>query len=118
MERWFEKMEIDSPVERVSCYISWDHKLKVNHDYQMPSFRQQMHKELLCAGPKELDVRVERQTLRRLPKSKAINFTNHPLFYSIEEMKGEPLVPSLIKKVLYEGPKKSSNIKISKVFET
>ena len=106
MERWFEKMEVDSPVERASWYISWDHKLKVNNVYQMPTFRPQMQEELLSTDPKEFNVRVERQTLRRLPKSKAIIFTNHPIFYSIEEMKDEPLVPSLIKKILYEGPEK------------
>lgn len=54
--------------------------------------------------PTEFNVRVERQTLRRLPKVKPSFSTNHPVYYSVEEMKDEPLVPSLIKKIIFEGP--------------
>lgn len=100
MERWFSKMTAADPVERASWYISWDHKLLCSNVYQLKA-GETVDPSIL---PDEFNVRVERQTLRRLPKSGAIIFTNHPVYYSIDEMKDEPLVPSLIKKIIYEGP--------------
>ena len=104
MERWFERLDENNPVERASWYISWDHKLKVNNIYQLPKFVPNLEADMKSTDPKQFNVRVERQTLRRLPKSRAIIFTNHPIFYSIDEMKDEPNVPSLLKKIIYEAP--------------
>lgn len=104
MERWMERFDANSPVERASWYVTWDHKLKVNNIYQIPKFVPDLEAEMRATDPRQFNVRVERQTLRRLPRSNAIIFTNHPVFYSIDEMKDEPNVPSLLKKVLYEGP--------------
>lgn len=104
MERWFGRLTPNTPVERASWYISWDHKLKFNDVYQLPKFVPDLKADMESMDPKDFNVRVERQTLRRLPKSGAIIFTNHPVFYSIEEMKDEPLIPSLIRKIIYEGP--------------
>ncbi|ODV81030.1 uncharacterized protein CANTADRAFT_46596 [Suhomyces tanzawaensis NRRL Y-17324] len=104
MERWFDRMKASDPVERASWYVTWDHKLKTNNVYQLPQHNPNSEADLKSTDPREFNVRVERQTLRRLPKSKAIIFTNHPIFYSIEEMKDEPMVPSLLRKILYEGP--------------
>lgn len=104
MERWFERLDEFSPVERASWYITWDHKLKVNNVYQLPKFVPNLEAEMKSADPRQFNVRVERQSLRRLPKSRAIIFTNHPIFYSLDEMKDEPSVPSLVRKILYEAP--------------
>lgn len=100
MEKWFSRMKPEDLVERASWYISWDHKLLLNNVYALKE-GDKVDEDVL---PTEFNVRVERQTLRRLPKSKAIIFTNHPVFYSIEEMKDEPLVPSLIRKIIFEAP--------------
>lgn len=104
MERWFERLTPNDPVERASWYISWDHKLKLNNVYQLPKFNPNIEADIKSMDPKDFNIRVERQTLRKLPKSGAVIFTNHPIFYSIEEMKDEPLIPSLLRKILYEGP--------------
>lgn len=104
MERWFERLDEFSPVERASWYITWDHKLKVNNVYQLPKFVPNLEAEMKSADPRQFNVRVERQSLRRLPKSRAIIFTNHPIFYSLDEMKDEPSVPSLVRKIIYEAP--------------
>lgn len=106
MERWFERLDASNPVERASWYMTWDHKLKINNIYQLPKFVPNLEADMKSTDPRQFNVRVERQTLRRLPRSKAIIFTNHPIFYSIDEMKDEPNVPSLLKKILYEGPEK------------
>lgn len=100
MEKWFSRMEAPDLVERASWYISWDHKLLLNNVYALKK-GDKVQSDVL---PTEFNVRVERQTLRRLPKSRAIIFTNHPVFYSIEEMKDEPLIPSLIRKIIFEAP--------------
>ena len=100
MEKWFARMKAPDMVERASWYISWDHKLLLINVYAL----KEGDKVQSDVQPTEFNVRVERQTLRRLPKSQAIIFTNHPVFYSIEEMKDEPLVPSLIRKIIYEAP--------------
>lgn len=104
MERWFARLDEYTPVERASWYISWDHKLKFNNVYRLPKFQPNIDADMKATDPREFNVRVERQTLRRLPKSRAIIFTNHPIFYSIDEMKDEPMVPSLLKKIIYEAP--------------
>lgn len=112
MERWFSKMKCSDPVERASWYITWDHELFCSKIYTVKPG------DKLPEVPFEkFNVRVERQTLRRLPKSQAIIFTNHPLFYSIDEMKDEPMVPSLLKKVIEEGPEKIVNYKNFKAIE-
>ncbi|KAG7813323.1 hypothetical protein KL921_000869 [Ogataea angusta] len=102
MLRFFDKMAPADPVERASFYISWDHRLLLNNIYAMKE-GEKVDSSVL---PTEFNVRVERQTLRRLPKTKAIIFTNHPIFYSIDEMKDEPLIPSLLRKILDEAPEK------------
>lgn len=104
MEKWFSRLRVDSPVERASWLITWDHQLRVAGIYDLSShYNHDTKKEV---DPTRLNIRIERQALRRLPKSKVIVFSNHPLFYSIEEMKDEPMVPSLIKKIITEGPEK------------
>ncbi|KAI3402672.1 hypothetical protein KGF56_004553 [Candida oxycetoniae] len=105
MERWFDKMRPEDPVERASFYITWDTKLRVNNVFQVPEVNPNVDSELKETDFRKFCVRVERQTLRRLPRSDAIIFTNHPVFYSIDEMKDEPMIPSILRKILYEGPK-------------
>ncbi|EGV66690.1 hypothetical protein PSN45_002694 [Yamadazyma tenuis] len=116
MERWFGRLTPSSPVERASWYMTWDHKLRQNNVYKEPELTEQVKKEALTMDPKDFHVRVERQTLRRLPRTQAIIFTNHPIFYSLDEMKNEPLVPSLIRKIIYEAPEKIIKYKFFEIF--
>lgn len=101
MERWFSKLKVENPVERASWYITWDHELYCSNIYNVKPGQ-----EMPDVPFEKLVIRVERQTLRRLPKSNAVIFTNHPCFYSIDEMKDEPMVPSLLRKIVTEGPEK------------
>ena len=48
-------------------------------------------------------LRVDWQTLRRLPLSGAIIFNFKGLFWPLEELKDEPYVPALVAKVLEAG---------------
>ncbi|KAF5093274.1 hypothetical protein D0Z03_002491 [Geotrichum reessii] len=101
MERWFARMKPTDPVERASWYITWDHELLCSNVYTIKD-----GKKMPEIPFEKLTIRVERQTLRRLPKSQAIIFTNHPVFYTIDEMKDEPMVPSLLKQVVLGAPEK------------
>lgn len=114
MERWFSKMKVADPVERASWFVTWDHDLFCAKVYDVKPGESIPDEVPL----EKLVVRVERQTLRRLPKSNAIIFTNHPLYYSIDEMKNEPLVPSLLRKIILEGPEKIVKYKSFKVVES
>ncbi|ODV71736.1 heme-dependent oxidative N-demethylase family protein CYBJADRAFT_169101 [Cyberlindnera jadinii NRRL Y-1542] len=100
MERWFSKTTAADPVERASWYCTWDHNLLCSNVYALKKGETVDS----SVDERKFNIRVERQTVRRLPKTKAIIFTNHPVYYSIEEMKDEPLIPSLLKKIFYEAP--------------
>ena len=50
-----------------------------------------------------IHLRVDWQTLRRLPLSGAIIFNFKALFTPIEEFRDEPYIPALVAKVLKEG---------------
>jgi hypothetical protein len=51
----------------------------------------------------QIHLRVDWQTLRRLPLSGAIVFNFKALFTPVEQFREEPYVPSLVLKVLKEG---------------
>lgn len=53
--------------------------------------------------PEDISLRVDWQTLRRLPLSGAIIFNFKALFTPMSEFKNEPYIPSLVLKVLNEG---------------
>lgn len=53
----------------------------------------------------EITLRVDHQTLRRLPKSRAIVFNFKPLFTPFTDFREEPFIPELLLKVLTEGKK-------------
>ncbi|CAN6620847.1 hypothetical protein TRVA0_008S01354 [Trichomonascus vanleenenianus] len=101
MERWFSKLKPCDPVERATWYITWDYNLLFSNIYTVNG-----PDEMPDVSSQQYTIRVERQTLRRLPNSQAIIFTNHPVFYTIDEMKDEPGMPSILKKIILEGPEK------------
>jgi len=51
----------------------------------------------------DIHLRVDWQTLRRLPRSRAIVFNFKALFTPIEEFRSEPYIPKLLLKILREG---------------
>jgi hypothetical protein len=53
--------------------------------------------------PEDLHLRVDWQTLRRLPQSQAVVFNYKALFTPLTEMREEPYIPKLVLKVLREG---------------
>jgi len=102
MDRYFSKMPCDKPIQRGS----WG--LEIGQPLYCPPG--DPHFNLRTTQLPELDVkdiylRVDWQTLRRLPKSRAIVFNFKALFTPATEFRQEPYIPKLLAKILREGKK-------------
>ena len=83
---------------------SWG--LEVGHPLFLPSTHPDLelrNKQDPTLSPDDITLRVDWQTLRRLPLSGAIIFSFKALFTPMSEFKNEPYIPSLVLKVLNEG---------------
>lgn len=100
MSRYFAKKPVDKPIQRGS----WG--LEIDRPLFMPPY--DPHEALRDAQDPThtLDrchLRVDWQTLRRLPLSGAVVFNFKALFTPVTEFRDEPYIPSLILKVLRHG---------------
>ncbi|TWU71268.1 hypothetical protein ED733_000274 [Metarhizium rileyi] len=100
MDRFFTKMPTSSPIQRGSwgleigqpLFLPTDHPDWGNRDFQSKSLRED-----------DIYLRVDWQTLRRLPMSGAIVFNFKALYTPLFELADEPYIPSLVLKILNEG---------------
>lgn len=102
MGSFFTKMPTDKPIQRGS----WG--LEVGQPLFMPAGDPHEQHRLSQSPDLTLDdcnLRVDWQTLRRLPLSSAIIFNFKAVFTPVAEFRDEPGVPALIAKVLTEGKK-------------
>ncbi|KAJ5726082.1 uncharacterized protein N7483_007439 [Penicillium malachiteum] len=100
MDRFFTQMPTDKPIQRGSWAFEIGEPLYLPpHD---PEFNNRNHQEQ-SLRPEDISLRVDWQTLRRLPLSGAVVFNFKALFTPITEFRNERYVPSLILKVLSEG---------------
>ncbi|KAE8377202.1 hypothetical protein BDV26DRAFT_282037 [Aspergillus bertholletiae] len=102
MDRFFTKMPTDKPIQRGS----WG--LELGKPLYMP--KGDPHEKLRLYQDPNLQLedcylRVDWQTLRRLPLSGAIVFNFKALFTTVTEFRDEPGVPALVAKVVKEGKK-------------
>ncbi|KAJ4298263.1 hypothetical protein N0V90_006162 [Kalmusia sp. IMI 367209] len=100
MDRYFTKKPTDKAIQRGSWGLEVDQPL-----YMPPG---DPHEKLRDVQMADLDItrcnlRVDWQTLRRLPLSGAIVFNFKALFTPLEEFRNEPFVPALVLKVLNEA---------------
>jgi hypothetical protein len=109
MSKWFDRF-VD-PVERSSWHIVWDKNLNCSDFYD--KYRQfadvgspeKFHEYVSTIPFEKFEVRIERQTLIKLPHTGAIVFSNHPLFLNIErELLDVPSVPAIIQRILHDAP--------------
>ncbi|KAF9691617.1 hypothetical protein EKO04_010374 [Ascochyta lentis] len=102
MDRYFARMATNKPIQRGSWGLEVDQPLfmppgnphEAQRGYQMPDL------ELA-----RCHLRVDWQTLRRLPLSGAVLFNFKALFTPVEDFIDEPYVPRLLLKVLNDGKK-------------
>ncbi|KAI1197809.1 alpha-1,2-mannosyltransferase [Nemania serpens] len=97
MDRYFSKMPTNKPIQRGSWGLEVDQPL-----YMPPGDPHAAYRDVQDEGlaRSRLHLRVDWQTLRRMPLSGGIVFNFKALFTPIEELRDEPYVPSLVLKVL------------------
>ncbi|KAJ6547110.1 hypothetical protein B0H19DRAFT_1164033 [Mycena capillaripes] len=97
MNRFFTNMKVEKPIQRGSWGLEVGQPLYLQEDD--PDFR--VHVPNLEVS--DIHLRVDWQTLRRLPRSRAIVFNFKALFTPIEEFRSEPYIPRLLLKILRDG---------------
>ncbi|KAF4971872.1 hypothetical protein FZEAL_9729 [Fusarium zealandicum] len=100
MDRYFTRMPTDSPIQRGSWGLEVGQPLYLPVEHPDFSHRESQNPSL---SRDEVHLRVDWQTLRRLPLSGSIVFNFKALFTPMSEFRDEPYIPSLVLKVLDEG---------------
>ncbi|KAF3091961.1 hypothetical protein TWF569_001747 [Orbilia oligospora] len=103
MDRYFSKLTTDKPIQRGSWDIVVGEPLFVCGGEEFNKRRSGQDHNI---KEEDLTLRVDWQTLRRLPLSGGIVFNYKALFTPVKEFEDEPGVPALVEKVLREGNKK------------
>ncbi|KAK6504381.1 hypothetical protein TWF506_002582 [Arthrobotrys conoides] len=103
MDRYFSKLTLDKPIQRGSWDIVVGEPLFVCPGEEFEKRRSGQDETI---KEEDLTLRVDWQTLRRLPLSGAIVFNYKALFTPIKEFEDEPGLPALVEKVFMEGNKK------------
>ncbi|KLJ09892.1 hypothetical protein EMPG_14685 [Blastomyces silverae] len=100
MDRYFSKMPTDKPIQRGSWGLEVGQPL-----FMPPGDPHELHRlsQNPSLGLSDCYMRVDWQTLRRLPLSSSIVFNFKALFTPVTEFRDEPCVPKLIAKILKEG---------------
>ncbi|EAS31223.3 uncharacterized protein CIMG_06702 [Coccidioides immitis RS] len=100
MDRYFAKMPTDKPIQRGSWGLEVEQPL-----FMPPGDPHELHR-LSQSDSLQLSscyLRVDWQTLRRLPLSGSIIFNFKALFTPVTEFRDEPGIPALVAKILREG---------------
>lgn len=102
MDRYFSKMPCDKPIQRGSWSLEIGQPLYSHPGHPHFNLRESQLPELRV---EDIYLRVDWQTLRRLPKSRAIVFNFKALFTPATDFREEPYIPKLLAKILREGRK-------------
>ncbi|KAI0767107.1 hypothetical protein C8Q74DRAFT_1203421 [Fomes fomentarius] len=92
VERTLKRFRPNQPFERSSWSIVDDRNLFWHNIASVPSVDPSVH-------PKDLWLRIDHQTFRKLPRTNAIIFGVHPILHKIEDFADSPLVPALLERV-------------------
>ncbi|KAM6493012.1 Protein of unknown function (DUF3445) domain containing protein [Amanita muscaria] len=100
MDRFFSKMPCNKPIQRGSWSFEIGQPL-----YLQPGDEEWSHRDTQLSSLKieEIFLRVDWQTLRRLPKSQAIIFNFKGIFTPVTSFRNEPYIPRLVLKILREA---------------
>ncbi|KAJ3741902.1 hypothetical protein DFH05DRAFT_262291 [Lentinula detonsa] len=102
MDRYFSKMPTDKPIQRGSWGLEVGQPLWLQDDDPHFALRTTQDPNLKI---EDIYLRVDWQTLRRLPQSKSIVFNFKALFTPFSSFRNESHIPHLVLKVLTEGKK-------------
>lgn len=90
------------PIQRGSWGLEVDQPLFMPAGHPHEKYRESQAADVTLD---RCHLRVDWQTLRRLPLSGAIVFNFKALFTPVTEFRHEPYIPSLILKIIHEGKK-------------
>jgi hypothetical protein len=102
MDRYFSKMPTNAPIQRGSWGLEVGTPLFMPPGHPHEKLREIQKPDLAI---EECHLRVDWQTLRRLPLSGGIVFNFKALFTPVQEFRDEPYIPALLLKILKEGKK-------------
>lgn len=102
MDRYFSKMPTNAPIQRGSWGLEVGTPLFMPPGDPHEKLRESQQESLTI---EECNLRVDWQTLRRLPLSAGIVFNFKALFTPVQEFRDEPYIPALLLKILKEGKK-------------
>ncbi|EED17580.1 conserved hypothetical protein [Talaromyces stipitatus ATCC 10500] len=100
MDRFFTKMPADKPIQRGSWGLEIDKPLYMPAGHPHEQHRLSQKPDLAL---KDCFLRVDWQTLRRLPISGGIVFNFKAIFTPVQEFRDEPKIPALVAKILRNG---------------
>jgi len=100
MDRFFTKMPAGKPIQRGSWGLEVDQPLYMPPGDPHEKYRDFQSPDLDLS---RIHLRVDWQTLRRLPLSGGVVFNFKAVFTPVTEFRDEPYVPSLVLKVINEG---------------
>jgi len=95
MERFFSRLEVGKPVKRVNWTLQTTPHLFTPRGSGVTLHLDDAVQEVEKIDPSQARMRVELQTLTRLPQSRAILFSFKSFMYPLEEIKAEGLGPAL-----------------------
>jgi len=100
MDRYFAKTPTDKPIQRGSWGLEIDQPL-----YMPPGHPHEVHRSTQASdlALSRCHLRVDWQTLRRLPLSGSVVFNFKALFTPVSDLRAEPYIPGLLAKILGEG---------------
>ncbi|PFH57384.1 hypothetical protein XA68_15131 [Ophiocordyceps unilateralis] len=98
VDRFFAKLSTSNPIQRASWGLEMGQPLFLPRTH--PDFEQRTTTQDAGLGPDQVFLRVDWQTLRRLPLSGAVVFNFKALFTPMTEFRDEPYIPSLLLKIL------------------
>ncbi|KAF8863355.1 hypothetical protein BDZ45DRAFT_702426 [Acephala macrosclerotiorum] len=102
MDRYFTKMPVNAPIQRGSWGLEVGTPLFMPPEHPHEKLREIQDPNLKI---EDCNLRVDWQTLRRLPLSGGIVFNFTALFTPVTEFRDEPYIPALVNKILKEGKK-------------
>jgi hypothetical protein len=116
MDRWFARLPTDAPVARCSwsledwevMFSSPEVEREAGREWERSRFRGR-EGELTV---RDVRLRCDVQTLRRLPVSGAVVFNFKAVFTPLEELRDEAFVPALLGKVLRDGKRELVGYKV------
>jgi hypothetical protein len=102
MDRYFSKMPANAPIQRGSWGLEVGTPLFMPPGDPHEKLREIQNPDLKI---EDCHLRVDWQTLRRIPLSGAIVFNFTALFTPVTEFRDEPRIPALLVKILRDGKK-------------